>query len=400
MSIHWRCVTAQAGYGERRRGFVGTLPQAPSLREGECRNSPTAPFVYSCCIRGRPEQLPEENGCVPRGSGCYGSLLLPLMAGLLSISVLALDLPRKKRIRWLLFVVGLALMVTGCSSQCAEEGIILQTNAEHYNPQEGLTMSASLRNCSENTISGTTLSKLKIYFQEPMGWRQLGTTGSCRFVDRTEEPVLQSGRIREWNIGDLAYCHGLDRRTGFFVLASEYTRPGLDGKFVVFSNEFVISDNPGLEQDWDVWVSLENPERGQVRFHNNRPEGAVWGTIWFVPLCAEDNLSDRRRLPATDWSRRRELYSTLQRQTAEGTWQVILPDPTECLDAFPSVEIEPGTSVRIELWQGYPVDWLDLPAGTYRWDIVYFLAHSDSGRVDLPRHLPTKRFEVSQNLWK
>ncbi len=36
----------------------GTLPQAQSLRESECRNSPPAPFVYSCGIRGRPEQLP------------------------------------------------------------------------------------------------------------------------------------------------------------------------------------------------------------------------------------------------------------------------------------------------------------------------------------------------------
>ncbi len=293
-------------------------------------------------------------------------------------------------------------LVTACGRSCERGQIILTTNARHYLVQDVRDMRATLWNCSSHDISGVTLRDLKVYLWRPGGWYWVHpSTRGCVYYHRGEDDVLRAGEGRQWDLGGLSFCSSIGDpqknfvvngpRIGYFVLAQEYMVSGLDSEFVVFSDKFTVAEN--LDPEWknaNVWVSLGRfPER-TVRFHNESEQA-----VWLNPLCSDRPTGGEQGDTIYPYAHR-EIYPTLQRQTDEETWQVIRPERKACLETAPPLEIKPGNSVLIELWQGYPVEQIALTPGTYRWDIVYFQSYDSRHNIfETAMHIFTETFDYT-----
>jgi len=139
-----------------------------------------------------------------------------------------------------------------------------------------------------------------------------------------------------------------------------------ENEYVVYSNRFVITQTsqlpifrsppPGLAQTVIIRTDVLDPYT--VSLTNNWTKA-----IWFNPFCSAINF---------DYDTGDHRFATLQRQTNEGTWQVIQPDSLRCGMNDQPTRIGPGEAVQISLRDGYPVS-NSLGSGVYRWHLVYYI---------------------------
>lgn len=277
-----------------------------------------------------------------------------------------------------LIAIGLVVVLAAaCRAPREESRILLQTNADHY-PLIGEAIEAMLTNGSGHEMVGidtTSFHTLRFYLQQPEGWREVFPMVTCTRDPQAmanENPILRPGETMIWenasdcqNIGggEIVWKTGqiVDVGvgwTGRFILAANYTIPYADTEFVVFSNEFTVADSPDVRQPTDVWVTLEDFEQGTLSIRNRSQS---W--LCFYPFCADGR-------PVSSSLSLRDQFSTLQRQTDDGTWEIVPPEGG-CLERASPTAIPPGEDRTINLWEGYPLDPLQLSEGEYRWEILH-----------------------------
>ena len=87
--------------------------------------------------------------------------------------------------------------------------------------------------------------------------------------------------------------------------------------------------------------------------------------LWFNPLCSDVEVDVGSRIGYS-------YYPVLQRQSGEGTWQVLRSDEERCTTVKEPIRIGPGRKVRLFVGDGYPAP-DELEPGVYRWHMVIFI---------------------------
>lgn len=136
-------------------------------------------------------------------------------------------------------------------------------------------------------------------------------------------------------------------------------------EYAVYSNRFVISPSSqppifrappaGLVEVASIRADTVAPYTVLLNNHSKR-------AVWFNPVCSTFNQERVSPYP----------FIALQKQTHEGTWQIIEPDRSRCTMTSESVRIGPGETARLSLQDGYPVS-ATLESDVYRWHLVYYL---------------------------
>jgi hypothetical protein len=166
--------------------------------------------------------------------------------------------------------------------------------------------------------------------------------------------------------------------TGTFMIRLRY----LDGSQVErfqYSNEFVV-DATAPENQANTLVTVARLPSSAFRLQNESER-----TIWLTTMC--------NSLPT---QYREDDHTVLQHRTAEGTWEIV---PYVCEASTTPLEVERGQSVTIDdSWWGRNLG-RNLVAGSYRWDLVFYLYvdhdHEPPVLRDV-RHVFTEPFEYGQ----
>ena len=190
----------------------------------------------------------------------------------------------------------------------------------------------------------TTLAYPRAYEK---GWVQPGGVLS---IDMTFLWAKTLTKLPRWKMLELQY----------FYNGNEY---------VVYSNELMIGESSQPSR-------FRTPPRGIINVLSVRAEVvepyAVALTnnskhaLWFNPLCSDVEL-DVGRI-ADDYP----YYPVLQRQSGEGTWQVLQSDGERCTTVKGPIRIGPGEKVQLFVGDGYPAP-DELEPGVYRWHLVIFI---------------------------
>jgi hypothetical protein len=139
-------------------------------------------------------------------------------------------------------------------------------------------------------------------------------------------------------------------------------------EYVVYSNEILIAESsqpsrfrmPPSDLPNTGGINTEIVAPYVVALTNNSKV-----ILWFNPLCSDIEVDVNR-------PERYPLYATLQRQSSEGTWQVLRPDKERCTIVKEAIRIEPGETVELFVGDGQaPPDELD--PGVYRWHLVNYI---------------------------
>jgi hypothetical protein len=139
-------------------------------------------------------------------------------------------------------------------------------------------------------------------------------------------------------------------------------------EYVVYSNEILIveSSQPSrfrvppsdLPNTLGIYTEIVKPY--VVALTNNSKV-----VLWFNPLCSDIKVDVNR--PESY-----PLYTMLQRQSGEGTWQVLRPDEERCTTIREAIRIEPGETVELFVGDGQPPP-DELDPGVYRWHLVNYI---------------------------
>jgi hypothetical protein len=114
------------------------------------------------------------------------------------------------------------------------------------------------------------------------------------------------------------------------------------------------------------------------------------GTIWTMLSCP-DALEKGWVQPGY------ASHAILQRQSGEGTWQVLRPDRAGCKEVGDPIRIGPRRTAQLFVGEGYlPLD--ELEAGIYRWHLVNYIdpfpeCNAQPGCYLSGAHLFTETFE-------
>lgn len=159
---------------------------------------------------------------------------------------------------------------------------------------------------------------------------------------------------------------GLTIPPSWKMLELQYFYDG--NEYVVYSNEILIVESsqpsrfrmPPSDLPDTLGINTEIVEPYAVALTNNSKV-----ILWFNPLCSDVEVDVNQ--PA-DYS----LHATLQRQSDEGTWQVLRPDKDHCTMVKDAIRIEPGETVQLFVGDGQPPP-DELDPGVYRWHLVSYI---------------------------
>ncbi len=254
----------------------------------------------------------------------------------------------------LAILLGIGLVILFCT-----DGIIFfRTYRSAYSISEG-GVRGVLINLSRHPIDIRSSEPL-FYGLGDVGWGP-PFPYTIRSYPQVQEPSLvQSGHVLPINVG---FSQAEDMQHIWLMMEERYFYNG--NEYAVYSNRFVISSSSqppifrvppaGLVEAASIRADTVAPYTVLL---NNRSKRAVW----FNPVCSVFNQERTSLYP----------FIALQKQTLEGTWQIIVPDRSRCTMTSESVRIGPGEMVPLSLQDGYPVS-TKLESGVYRWHLVYYL---------------------------
>jgi hypothetical protein len=174
--------------------------------------------------------------------------------------------------------------------------------------------------------------------------------------------------------------HIPDPLEGVFLVQVRYQHDPVlatPNELVQYTNEFTITRTKPVD-DLEIAVKVNNPQRDQFEVQNNSTE-----TLRIPSVCSQENIH------ADDG------YSSLQRLTSEGTWEVFRPQASFCKKSLPAILIAPGNSTKVDAAQWVPLS-MDITPGTYRWDVVILFKRKYPGYDPLLdiRHVFSPAFEI------
>ncbi len=263
------------------------------------------------------------------------------------------------RIGKIVLVVLAILLGAGLVILFRTDGIILfRTCRSVYREGEG-DAGAVLINLSRHPIDIRS-SKPFLYGLGDVGWGPPFPFTMQVYPQPQKLGLVQSGQILPI---DLGFAHAADMEQMWLMMEERYFYNG--NEYAVYSNRFVISPSsqppilrsppPGLREVMSIRADTVAPYTVLLNNHSKR-------AVWFNPVCSTFNQERTSLYP----------FIALQKQTLEGTWQIIEPDRSQCTMASESVRIGPGEMVPLSLQDGYQVS-TKLESGVYRWHLVYYL---------------------------
>jgi len=253
------------------------------------------------------------------------------------------------------------LLVTVLVAILRTDGVILfRTDRRVYDRDDYIR--GALLNLSRHAIE-VRASEPLIYELTDFGWIPPFFGYSSFYVcPRAYEPGwMQSGSVLSV---DMSFVEAKASEQRWILLEQQYFYDG--NEYVVYSNMFVIdrSGQPPIFRTLPAGL-IEIPSiRADViePYVISLSNGAIQA-IWFNPICSDINVDD--------WPTDYYPFATLQRQTGEGTWQVLRPDRSECSTASEPIRIGPGETLQLSLAGEYSPSSM-LEPGTYRWHLVYY----------------------------
>ena len=173
-----------------------------------------------------------------------------------------------------------------------------------------------------------------------------------------------------------------DRLEGIFLIQVRYQPDPVlttTNELVQYTNEFTITGTRPVN-DLEFAVKVNHPQRDRLEVQNNSTE-----TLWVPSICSQENIYDD------------DDYTSLQRLTSEGTWEIFRPRASLCQKSLSAILIAPGNLKSVEADQWIPLD-VDLPPGIYRWDVVILLRNKQPGyeHVQDIRHIFSPAFVIPQ----
>lgn len=268
-------------------------------------------------------------------------------------------------IKSLLAVLCLAicLSLVACRTCNESKGISLQVKAVYYEDIGKYGLEGELENGSLDDLERVNLNNVRVFYKTPWGWDFFPRRGRSNFeVDG--EFVIRAGATEKLSqIGLFVAAYDMVFRKGPFMLEMGYhilSDKDKSVEYAVYSNEFTIPET-GAGPITEIQITVRTLSPRRIAFYNGTTE-----KLLYKPLCSDDQAV------VVDPYLADERFTTLQRQTNEGTWQIFRPRPSDCTQVVAPVEIVPGEEITLELWRGYPIERLDLQPDTYRWNVVYF----------------------------
>jgi hypothetical protein len=232
----------------------------------------------------------------------------------------------------------------------------------------------------------------RFYRQDAMGWERLITRPGymAEVYDEYTHPDNSHLQIA----GHSAFTLDFSRVMAVYFALSQETNQ-LEGIFIVqvryqhepvlptpnelvqYTNEFTINQTMSVD-DLEIAVKVNNPQRDQIEVQNNSTE-----TLRIPSVCSQENGYDT------------DDYSSLQRLTSEGTWEVFRPQASFCKKSLPVVVIPPGSSTKVDVAQWVPLG-TDIAPGIYRWDVVILFERKYPGHdpFQYSRHVFSPTFEI------
>jgi len=288
----------------------------------------------------------------------------------------------------LLAVLCLAICLSSvaCETSNESKSISLQVKTIYHEDIGEYGLEGVLRNESLYDLERVNLNNVRVFCKTPWGWDFFPhRRGRSNFeVDR--EFVLRAGAIEKLSqIGLFVTVYDMVFRKGPFMLEMGYhilSNKDKNLEYVVYSNEFTVPETLDKELTTEIQITVKNLSPRQIDLYNGTNE-----VLLYKPLCSEFSGD---QAAVVDPYFADEKFTTLQRQTNQGTWQIFRPRPSDCTQVVAPVEIAPGEDVTLELWRGYPIERLDLQPGIYRWNVVYFRYNEISKEYTWAVHIFTQ----------
>ncbi len=235
---------------------------------------------------------------------------------------------------------------------------------------------------SDNDVGERTF---RFYQKTPLGWNRLyplpipdltagwvpGGPPGLVISPGHEEAIAISEFL-------IAYTNPL---TGTYLVQVRYQRGPTDknDNLVLYSNEFQVT--APVNQTY-VTVTLE-PSRPLTFDLSN----AADVPIWFIDVCSSWGIKGGVE----------DGYLSLQRQTSDEGWELI---HGTCKSKMDPKEIDPGQTLKIDGTRWFKEKLDGLTAGTYRWDIVFYLAINREWNkpfLEEVRHIFSEPFKYDPN---
>lgn len=240
------------------------------------------------------------------------------------------------------------------------DNILLRTDRMIYYEDE--FMIGMLINLSPHTIEVRRGEPL-LYESSGLAWMPPMEAGMPRrgYSLTYEKGWVQSGCMLPINMD----FHAETRAPRWKMLELQYFHDGKE--YVVYSNEILIVESPQPSRFRTPPSNLSNSlgiteivEPYVVALTNDSKV-----ILWFNPLCSDIEVDANQ-------PEYYSLYATLQRQSGEGTWQVLRSNKERCTMVREPMRIEPGKTVQLFVGDGYPSP-DELDPGVYRWHIVNYI---------------------------
>ncbi len=236
----------------------------------------------------------------------------------------------------------------------------------------------------------------RFYKKTLMGWRRLYPIPGLLVAPVVNAPglVIPSGSKSEISISPYLDTYDIDRNyasplIGTFMVQTRYSRNDLGGtdELVQYSNAFQIGEAESIDVT-GVTVNVTQTRSLVFSLQNNSNM-----PIWVPNRCSQAELQYGHSAFSDDG------LLSLQRLTDETTWQIIRTTKTDCVNAIePPQVVLPGQAITIHGTQWFQAKLADLPAGIYRWDVVFYLEYDQVYKDYIlrdVRHIFSETFEYS-----
>ena len=263
------------------------------------------------------------------------------------------------RIGKIVLVMLAILLGTGLVILFRTDGIILfRTCGSVYGSSEG-DARAVLINLSRHAIDIRSSEPFLYGLSGGFSWGPPFPFTMQVYPQAQKQGLVQSGQVLPI---DLGFAQAADMEQTWLMMEERYFYDG--NEYAVYSNRFVISPSSqppifrapptGLAEVASIRADTVAPYTVLLSNHSKR-------AVWFNPVCSAFNQERASLYP----------FIALQKQTHEGTWQIIEPDRSQCTMTSESVRIGPGEMAHLSLQDGYPAS-ATLESGVYRWHLVYY----------------------------
>lgn len=243
-----------------------------------------------------------------------------------------------------------------------------------------------LENHSNDTIELLGLCYISFFDMRTVGWVEYDLV-RARSADAHCYDSIAIAPGETW---ELTPVQSQLRGCGTYMLQIPYkiqSTAGIeDNVYHIYSNSVSIGTaQMNITSSHEIHWHLPMPH---ITFVNKNGSGSDW----IIPPCAKEINEWAATLDVPG----KYLHATLERATAWGTWESILPTMETCTVDSSLIEIPPQRTQFVNLWLGGTFDISPLEPGLYRWHMIYYGTKPSIGKLSAIYHNFSPVFEIQQ----